>query len=307
MGLNLATVLRQSMEIVLRHRVLWLYGFLLTLLGGDCLRVSGSSFDLSERQAGDFQQFLSTLDPNTVLVVALAAATVVLVLWVISIVVGNWATGALLGGIQEAAAGGRPSFGTTSAVGWRHFWPMLVIGLISGVIALLALLPFLIVVLVAVVLQQYLFLLTLCLWVPLLFVFFLGMLLVVTIAQVHVVVADSEPLGALRFAWDFVLAHLGDLLLVWLANDVAIGCGVGCLLSAIASVAAIPAIVGFFLNPIVGVIFLIPALLVALLVAVVAGAVLVFRRAVWLLTYQALQQGTLGEGEDQPPEPEPAA
>ena len=52
MSFDLGAVLRQGLEVALRRRVLWLYGLLLTLLGGECFRFAGGGTSTSLRSRG---------------------------------------------------------------------------------------------------------------------------------------------------------------------------------------------------------------------------------------------------------------
>ena len=255
-------------------------------------------FDLSEEQGGTLEGLVESLEPEFLLTMVAIAAVAVAVFWVVSVVVGNWALGALLGGIHQAVTEGTISFGSTTQLGRRYFWPMLVIGLLSGFAIVVAFVPVMGVGVITAVTGQPAFLLALCLWAPLVLIFIMGLLLVVTIAQVHVVLADAGPLEALSYGWSFLLRHLGDLLLVWVVNDVGVGCGAGCLIAAVVSLAAIPALLGFLVNPQLGMLLSVPAVLLGLLAVVFTGIVLVFRKAVWLLAYQRLQEGASGSVPD---------
>ncbi len=286
---NLGQVLRRSLDITLRQRVLWLYGFLLALFGGDCVRIPGGSFDINEDQAGRMERALRSLDPDLVLTWAFFALVVTGILALVLLVVGNWATGSLIGGVRQSSIEGGASFRAAAQQGRRHFWRLLLLGLVSSAIVLAVMLPAVATVALS-VLAAPVFLVTLCLWGPLVLIFLLLLSLLVTIAQVHVVLDEAGPLSSLRFAWRFLKRHAGDLALVWLVNNVAVGCSAGCALTAVAALAAVPAVIGFLINPAVGIVLLVPAALGALLVAFLAGIVQVFHKAVWVLSYERLRE-----------------
>lgn len=286
---NLREILRRSLDITLRQRVLWLYGFVLALFGGDCFRIPGGSFDINEDQAGRMERALRSLDPDLILTWGFFALVVTGILVLALLVLGNWATGSLIGGVHQTTVEGDTSFRTAARQGRRHFWRLLLLGLVSSAIVLAIMLPAVATVALS-VLAAPVFLLTLCLWGPLVMIFLTFVSLLVTIAQVHVVLDEAHPLSSLGFAWRFLKRHAGDLALVWLVNNVAVGCSAGCALSTVAALAAIPAVIGFLINPAVGIVLLIPAALGALLVAFLAGIVQVFQKAVWVLSYERLRE-----------------
>ncbi|MEK7215665.1 MAG: hypothetical protein AAB289_08740 [Chloroflexota bacterium] len=285
---NLGEILRRSVEITLRHRVLWVYGVLLALFSGDCARVPGNSFDINRDQEGQMNRALQSIDPQAALVWGIAILAVVFVVIIGLMLVGNWATGSLLGGVHMVSMEGRTSFGSAAEQGRRHFWRLLLLGLISLAIVAAFILPTAATIALSIAVAPV-FLLTLCLWGPLLVIVLLLLSLVVTIAQIHVVLDEAGPITSLRFAWSFLRRHAGDIALVWLVNDLAVGCSVGCALSAVAGLAAVPAVIGFLINPAVGMLLLIPAALGALIVVFLAGIAQVFHRAVWVLSYERLR------------------
>ncbi|MSQ27806.1 MAG: hypothetical protein EXR51_06680 [Dehalococcoidia bacterium] len=294
---NLGEVLQRSVEITLRHRVLWVYGVLLALFSGDCARVPGNSFDINRDQEGQMSQALQSIDSQTALVWGTAIVAVVLVVLIGLMLLGNWATGSLLGGVHMVSMEGHTSFRSATEQGRLNFWRLLLLGLISLAIVTAVILPTAATIVLSIAVNPV-FLITLCLWGPLLLIVLLLLSLVVTIAQIHVVLDEAGPIASLRFSWSFLRRHAGDIALVWLVNDLAVGCSVGCALSAVAGLAAVPAVIGFLINPAVGMLLLIPAALGALVVVFLAGIAQVFHRAVWVLSYERLrdwdQQAELG-------------
>ena len=210
-------------------------------------------------------------------------------LWATSGVAGNGAVGALLGGINRVVSEGATSFVSSARLGWRYFGQMLVIGFLSGLMGLLLLAPLGAVLAVVVLTHEPVFLLALFLWLPVVLVGSVLLALLVALAQVQVVLAGTGPFGAIVAAWSFLGRHWWDLLLVWLVNEVAVGCATGCLLSSLVALTAVPALLSFFVNPALGAAFLLPVLLALLIAAFVKGVIRVFQKAVWLLAYQGLE------------------
>ena len=289
MRLSLGDVLRRSAAITLRHRVLWLYGCLLVLLGAECSRPNVLAFNLSDQQRFELLERVQSVDAGLLVAGVVLAVFTFVLLWATSVVAGNWAVGALLGGISRVVSEGTTSFVPAAGLGWRYFGQMLVIGFLSGLAGLMLWAPLVAALAVAILSQEPVFFLALFFWLPVVLVVSLLMALMVALAQVQVVLADAGPLGAIFSAWGFLGRHWWDLYRIWLVNDVAIGCGAGCLLSSLVALTAIPALLSFFVNPALGAALLLPALLALLVATIVQGAVRVFQKAVWLLAYQGLQ------------------
>ena len=305
MRFSLGDVLRRSAVIALRHRVLWLYGCLLVLLGAECSHPNVLAFDLSDQQRLGLLERVQSVDASLLVTGVVLAVFAFMLLWAISVVVGNWAAGALLGGINLVVSEGTTSFGSSARLGWRYFGQMLVIGFLSGLMGLLLLVPLAAVLAVVMLTHEPVFLLALFLWLPVVLVGSVLLALLVALAQVHVVLACAGPLGAIVAAWRFLGRHWWELLLVWLVNEVAVGCATGCLLSSLVALAAIPALLSFFVNPALGAAFLVPVLLALLIATFVKGVIRVFQKAVWLLAYQGLETMPV-ESEAEPP-PAPAS
>ncbi|MBI2888038.1 MAG: hypothetical protein HYY02_12620 [Chloroflexi bacterium] len=287
MRLNLAETLRRGLAIAVANRVLWLYGFLLVLVSGDCFGAAGNiGGDRDEWR--DVAAFFGGMDSGLRITILIAAAALVLLYWVLSVLVGNWAIGALLAGANQAAEEGNATFGRSAALGWRHFWPILVIGLISGTVALTLLLPMAALGAAAALAGQPLLAVGICLWFPLVLLGLLALGILVTVSQVQVVLHDTGPLQALHAGWELLARHWWELLVVWLVNEMAIGCGAGCLVALVVAVTVLPAVIGFLVNPALGVALLLPTLGLLLVVALGMGVLRVFQRTVWLLACQEL-------------------
>lgn len=290
MRLNLNETFARAARLTWSHRTLWLYGFLLVILGGECLRFGGET-NLGGDQLQDAVNALRRADPNTLRTIALVAAALIGGFWLLSVLAGNWALGALLGGLDQALTEGGTSLRASAAAGRRRFWPLVAVGFLTGGVAALIAVPSVATAVYGALAQQPGFFALACLWLPFAVLVWLAVGLLATLAQLHIVLSGAGPLEALTYAWRFLATHAGDLLLVWAANDVGVGCAAGCLTAFLILISSIPAWIGFAINPVLGFVLLLPALVLSLIVLIARGVVAVFQKAVWLLAFENLQRG----------------
>jgi len=288
MRLDLGPIFSRAAHLTWGHPILWLYGFLLVVVGGECLRFGGET-NLGGNQLDQALREFRRLDASTLRTIALAGVSIILAFWMVSIVLGNWAIGSLLGGLNQAASDGATSLRGSSALGRRAFWPLVAVGCLSGLVASALLLPSLATAVFGYLADQPVFIGAACLWLPVALTLWAAIGLLVTLAQLRIVLAGTGPFEALTSAWRFLTDNLGDLLLVWAVNDLGIGCGAGCVTGFLILAASIPAWIGFAIDPALGVVLLSPSLALSFLVVVGRGVIAVFQRAVWLLSYQELQ------------------
>jgi hypothetical protein len=136
--MDLGTTISRAFNIVLKHRVLWVLGFLAALAGGSG---GGSSFNFNlppgsfgspgGATGGEFGpevgRFFETLANNSGVIIAGALGlfcvlfVISIALWVISII----ANGGLIGGVDQIERDGSTTFGQAWAMGARKFWPLL--------------------------------------------------------------------------------------------------------------------------------------------------------------------------------------
>lgn len=288
MSLDLGPLFSRALRIASAHRVLWGFGFLLVIIGGECLRFGGET-SLGGEELNDAIQGFQRMEEGAKAAVLLSVAVVFFFGWLLSIVLGNWALGSLLAGLDQAATDGVTSFSSASREGRRHFWSLLVIGLLTGATGLVVASPSIVTALLASYYGQPVLFAGACLWLPVAMLVWAAIGLLATVAQLHAVLAGAGPLSAIAQAWRFLASHFGDLTLVWAANDVGVGCAAGCVTSVLVVIAGVPAWLGFLVNPALGVVLLVPSLIFTLFVMAGRGVVTVFQRAIWLLAYHQLR------------------
>ncbi|MCS6848072.1 MAG: hypothetical protein RMN52_10190 [Anaerolineae bacterium] len=149
--MDFGATISRAFNIVLKHRALWILGFLASLVGGvgsagNSFNTSGGAFtspsgELSPEAERFFNQL--TTDPGLILAgltgFLCIALLISLVLWVISIM----AQGGLIGGVRQIEEEGSTTFGQAWSVGVRKFWPLLGLSLLLALPGLVLLVLFL--------------------------------------------------------------------------------------------------------------------------------------------------------------------
>ncbi|GEM_PF-4319337 len=297
MKVSLGRAFGQALHITLRSRTLWVYGILLVMFGGQC-SVPISNLPSSEDQGQEFLNSLQSMGDGVLLGLAIVVILVVLFFWLLSIVVGNWALGSLIGGIGQSAEGASTSFAASSRAGMRAWLKMAIIGFLSALSILLLISPLFGVAAVIFLTQQGVLVVLLLLWLPLAFIGALFIHLAATMAQIHAVLGETDVFGSIGAGWRLVMRNMWDILAVWLANDIGVGCAAGCTTGAIAAASIIPAVIGFLINPAVGLALLAPGLIFLLLISLAVGVVKVFQQAIWVVAYRDLTAPPVEEREE---------
>jgi hypothetical protein len=210
MNFDFGRTLSRAWQITWNNKVLWILG-ILSALGAHASVNFGNSFPRfpTPTQGSPFPR-LDQLFPNqsqtTVIAIGLSIICVViivaLVVWVLSII----GRGGLIGGIQIADTTEHVSFGQAWAVGLKHFWNVLLIGLLVAIAGLIVGLFF----------AFPLF--ALCLW-PLRCISFLLIPILGVFTYLAQIAAVTENLSvgeAFNRAWLVVRANLGPVIVLGL-------------------------------------------------------------------------------------------
>lgn len=213
MNFDFGRTLNRAWQITWNNKILWILG-ILSALGAHAAVRFGNSFpsfpSFPSSTPGNPFPRLDNLFPNqsqtTVIAIGLSLICVViivaLVFWVLSII----GRGGLIGGIQIADTTEHVSFGQAWALGLKHFWNVLLIGLLVAIAGLIVGLFF----------AFPLF--ALCLW-PLRCVSFLLIPILGVFTYLAQIAAVTENLSvgeAFNRAWVVVRANLGPVIVVGL-------------------------------------------------------------------------------------------
>lgn len=299
-----ARILKRAAHVTWNYRALWVFGFLLALLGGGAGgsygRGSGWSLDRSDLNR-----------PEWVLGLVLLVVLAVLVMAVLAIVLNGVSRGALIGMVQEIEESGNTSVRSGWKVGLSHLLSMIGIDLLTGipaaivamVLLLLGAAPLLLMLAggrspgsgetLAVLAVLFTILLELAV-IVLLVVGGVVLSLVVELAYRRCVLAGDGAARALSTAWKTFrgnLGRVGGLWLILLVLDMVAGAvtipgyllafgvagGIGAMVYRSLE-SAVPAVL-------TGALILIPGVLV---MSVISGIYQAFRSAFWTLGYREL-------------------
>jgi hypothetical protein len=220
MNFDFGRTLSRAWQITWNNKVLWILGILSALAGHAGIRFGNSLPRFPNATPGNPFPRLDNLFPNqnqtTILAIGLSIICVVIILALIFYVLSIIGRGGLIGGIQIADTTGHVSFGEAWALGLKHFWNVLLIGLAVAIVGVL------------VALGSAFLTATLCL-APLGCVGFLliPILGVFTyLAQIAAVTENLTVGEAVNRAWLVVKANLGPVIvlgLVLLFIDAVVG------------------------------------------------------------------------------------
>jgi hypothetical protein len=212
MNLDFGGTLRRAWQITWNHKILWLFGIFSAIAGratfnfnGGGPRFNPNNFVPNNPEAfPQIQRAFPNLDQNAIIAIGLGILCVVLIIAITLYVLHVIARGGLIGGIQLADATGQATFGQAWGAGIKHFWTVLLIGLIVAVIGIL------------IGAASVFAAATICL-TPLACIGFLliAVLGVYTyLAQIAAVTENLSFSEALGKAWQVVQANIGPVLLL---------------------------------------------------------------------------------------------
>ena len=299
-------VLSKSWKIIWKHKILWVFGILASCGangggggGNSGYRFSGSGSNSSgnlpgfERQFNQLTHFFEQIPAWVYIAIAIFVLVLILVVAFLS-TLGR--IGLIKGAIQADEGDPKLTFGALFSASLTYFWrvfflnlfvglaifalfillfiPVIVLGVVTKGIGLLAALPLL--------------LIGLCLLIPLSW----AVSLIIEQSNVAIVAEDLGILTGLKRGWNVVIHHIGPMILM--ALILILGAGIVGLLIALPMVAiVVPPIVGFAMHTsgairggiIVAVILFLIYLPVLL---VLSGIVRAYVGTAWTLTFRRL-------------------
>jgi hypothetical protein len=145
MNFDFGQTLSRAWQITWKHKILWLFGILSVVAGGRAgfnFSSRGPRFptNFNPTNPGQFprlERLLPNLGQTAIIAIALGLLCVILIIAVTLYVLHVIGRGGLIGGIQLADTTGQVSFGQAWGVGVKHFWTVLLIGLVVAIVAVL--------------------------------------------------------------------------------------------------------------------------------------------------------------------------
>jgi hypothetical protein len=298
--MNYIGILERSLTITRRHRVLWVFGFLLALFG------AGGGFGNSLQYSfnGDTPPTPSGLTPNIGILVILALVMIFLALAILAIIVNYLAQTALIGLVGEIEAGEEPTVRHGFDLGWSRSALRLLGADLAVFLPVAVLAAFivgaLVVGFIALANQgdpgPVIVLLICCvgLFALCFFVLAIGLSILQTFYYRHIVLGEQGVVDGIQQSYRLIRANLGQVIAMWLIMlVVGLLWGVVNLVLGLIALAFVGGPAAFmyavFESGLAAVLGALPFLLVMLLAfAIVNMLYTVFGSTVWTLTYLEL-------------------
>lgn len=302
--MNYFGVLERSFTITRRHRVLWIFGFLLALFGAGSSSGNGIQYTF---QGGEFPLEQLGVPPSVGVPLILSIVMIALGLAVAAVVINYVCQTALIGLVGEIEEGQQPTVRHGFDVGWSRralrLFGVDIVLLLPVVLVAIALVVLLVVPFVVFAISgqgepaPFVFLLLCCL--VLLIPLFIAVTIVLNVLRTfsyrQVVLAGDGVFDAIGNGYRLIRANPGQVAAIWLIMFVigllwaAVNFLIG--LIAIAVVGGPAALVyAIFKSGIVAVLSALPLLGAAILAfAAVNALYTVFSSTVWTLTYRELR------------------
>jgi hypothetical protein len=146
MNLDFGGTLRRAWQITWKHKILWILGILSACGGGRAslnFNSRGPSFNPNNFNPNNpnafprLERLFPNLDQTAIIAIALGVLCILLILGITLYVLHVIGRGGLIGGVQLADATGQVTFGQAWGAGVKHFWTVLLIGIIVAIIGVL--------------------------------------------------------------------------------------------------------------------------------------------------------------------------
>lgn len=245
--MDFGKVLTRSWEIIWKNKGLWIFGILASCSGGGANFGSGFNYSFGSKDVGnlpdpermtrEFERFLNQGGIGIILAIVCVVIILGLLLWII----GIFGKVSLISGVLAADAGGRITFRSVAALGWKMLGSALGLNLVFALLSLAALIiGILIFIPIGLVTLGFGFICLACLLVPLAIAFTLYME-IATIALVR----EQQGIGAaLSRAWELLRTQTLHLVAMGVVLFVG-GLIVGLILAVPLALVALPAILSF--------------------------------------------------------------
>ncbi len=295
-------IIKRAFQITIKHRFLWVFGFIVALAGG------GGGFRSFSYSSDSGQSFANvgrwaTAYLAVLILIGLILFLLWLVMWIFSVI----SQAGLVGSVNKIESNEETSLGDGFSIGAHYFWRVLGLSIILGLIILFLVLLILVPVVAAIVVLvsqsktagaglavAAIFCLVLAIiFVILLLVLFSAFLGVIFIyALRYIVLKDERVFASIGEAWRLVRANLSETLVMFLLL-LLISAGVGIVLIIPALVIGLPAFFAFLggitlKNASLIVVSALGFLFLVLVLSFLGGIFETFHSTVWTLTYLEL-------------------
>jgi len=308
--MDLGYILRRAWEVTWRHKVLWLFGFLVALGSGTLAQSNVNYKSTTGELPPEVQHTIYEFVTSPYFVVAIVALVLLgIVIGLVLAFVGALGRAALVDQVREAEEDGTPSASAGFQAGRQHTWPVFLIRFLLrlpvGMLILVGAVPTLVGVFSMVsslrpgASPSSDILLTLgstfaCLFPTVCLALLLSIPLgVLERLSIRACVLEGRPLGeSFRRGWSVLTDNLGAIALLWLIL-VGIGIGValvvGLPLAMVSFVVLVPVLLTTIFSSILAVaLMFVVSLVVWLIGAAIRSVAETFTSATWTLAYREL-------------------
>lgn len=295
--MDFGQLISKSFQITLKHRVLWIFGVVLAIVGG-----FPNAFNFSFNFPSDFNSFESEppkifsslesikyIDSSSIIMLIIVALLVLVGITFLTIYLQFWSQAALLSQTLSAIHARAATFKEGKEMGEKFFWRFFGFRILLGLIVIPIVLLFVLFPLVLFLVGLTPF--AIFFGVIEIIIFIIGIIVYIIIASIvselglrEMVERDLGVVDSIRFGWELFKNNLGDSLLVWLVS-IAAGFIISFPILISAAILAPLGIGLFFINPWL---IAIPIALFIVAFLIIGGVWNVFLAAYWGLAYNVL-------------------
>ena len=233
MKLDYGQLITRAFEITKNNRALWVFGFILALFGGLGFNFTfpNFSFDNSSFRRTDFDDIpfrkISSIDPTTIILIIVAVAVLLLVIWLIAKLLQALANGALVDMVDKVDKGDSITVKSGFKEGFSLSLPLVGVSFtiwIPAIIGIILLGGLTIGPGLFLLLAEYqvagiiLMILGGLLWIALIFIIAVASGVIGLYANRYLVLEDQGVIESIKSGFGLLRANLGQSTLLWLIN-----------------------------------------------------------------------------------------
>ena len=311
-------ILKKSWQIVKSNKILWILGM---LLGGGLGSGSGGGGGSGSGDGGSntgvnsgsivdnsfYNNFVSFLEKafevvkNVPIYVWISLGVIFLLMIIfsiiVSVVVRNWAEGAVIGLVDKEEAGEKMTFQSAGRLGMKSLKDLIWISIVPSLIFFLIVAVITIIIVLLALIPKIGIVLAALMGIPLVLVVIFGSLVMgmIRVLANRVAVIEGENYWE-SYRQAFVLVKKSFFQMVGLGIiNYLIGCGLSCLYLLVVIILILIVVIGFLIHWGVGVPLLLPALVFFVFSLLFIGAFNSFRSTSWTLFYKELKAQQEGQ------------
>jgi hypothetical protein len=154
-NIDYGKIIKRSIEIVKKHKWLWVYGLILTFFSGGNYNFGSNSSSLFSEIQENFKpekrqqtmqvlgetttllkQWVTDIPASSIVLIVLALFSLLIFAITISLIIRNWAKGSLIAGMEKAHNNEEVTISNSSPTGRKKIKPLFLSGLITALITI---------------------------------------------------------------------------------------------------------------------------------------------------------------------------